>query len=228
MARILCLETATDVCSVGVSIDGRLCALQETQQVGDHAARITLLIARCLEEAGLTFKDLDALAISSGPGSYTSLRIGWSTAKGLAYSLQLPLVLVDTLQAIAMRAKRLVNYSDAWYAAMIDARRMEVYYALYRADGSQIRGAEALVLTPDAFDVWFDAGQVIVFTGNGASKFQSLTQRTEAVFLPLIASADAFPVLAEQAFMEGVFIDLAYSEPRYLKPPNITKPKAVL
>lgn len=101
MALILCLETATDVCSVGLSQDGRLVALQESEQGRDHASQITLLIRKCADQAGYRLKDLDAVAVSSGPGSYTSLRIGWSTAKGIAYASGIPLLSVDTLQALA-------------------------------------------------------------------------------------------------------------------------------
>jgi len=226
MANILCLETATEVCSIGIATDGRLSGIEELGQAGDHASQITLLIARAMEQASLEYRDLDAIAVSSGPGSYTSLRIGWGTAKGLSYALGIPLLKIDTLQALAMRAHARLQRPEAWYCPMIDARRMEVYAALYRSDGHCVSpGPEAMVLAPDSFAAWFDTGQPIVFTGNGAHKFQSLCKRPEAQFLPLSTSADAFPALAEQAFCRGDFTDLAYSEPLYLKPPHVTVPK---
>lgn len=229
MASILCLETATEVCSVAIAIDGHLQALQELRQAGDHAAQITLLISRSMEVAGLEFKDLDALAISSGPGSYTSLRIGWSTAKGLAYALGIPMLRIDTLQALALRAQQRTKYSNALYCPMIDARRMEVYCAWYDAQGSPLSGPEAVVLAPDSFDRWFDEGRPVIFTGNGAAKYEPLMlDRPQATFIPLETSADAFPILAEAAFLRNDFIDPTYAEPCYLKPPNVTKPKAVL
>jgi tRNA threonylcarbamoyladenosine biosynthesis protein TsaB len=226
MANILCLETATEVCSIGIATDGRLSGIEELGQAGDHASQITLLIARAMEQASLEYRDLDAIAVSSGPGSYTSLRIGWGTAKGLSYALGIPLLKIDTLQALAMRAHARLQRPEAWYCPMIDARRMEVYAALYRSDGHCVSpGPEAMVLAPDSFAAWFDTGQPIVFTGNGAHKFQSLCKRPEAQFLPLSTSADAFPTLVEQAFCRGDFTDLAYSEPLYLKPPHVTVPK---
>lgn len=229
MARILCLETATDVCSVAIAIDGRLQALHEIRQAGDHAAQITLLISRSMDAAGLDFSDLDALAISSGPGSYTSLRIGWSTAKGLAYSLGIPMLRIDTLQALAVRAQQHTTYANAIYCPMIDARRMEVYCAWYDAQANALSEPEAIVLTPESFDYWFDKGYPIVFTGNGAAKYEPLMlHRPEATFIPLETSADTFPILAEAAFLRNDFIDPTYAEPYYLKPPNVTKPKAVL
>ena len=226
MANILCLETATEVCSVGIAAGGQLSGIEELGQAGDHASQITLLVARALEKASLEYRDLDAIAVSSGPGSYTSLRIGWGTAKGLAYALAIPLLQIDTLRALAMRAYVRAKRPEAWYCPMIDARRMEVYTALYGSDGHRMSPApEAMVLAPDSFDAWFDRGQPIVFTGNGAHKFQSLCSRPEAQFLPLSASADAFPALAEEAFSRGDFTDLAYSEPLYLKPPHVTTSK---
>jgi len=229
MAKILCLETATEVCSAGIAQDGVLCSLAEIRQSGDHAAQITLLIARALEEAALTFQDLDAIAVSAGPGSYTSLRIGWSTAKGLAYSLGLPLLRISTLQALALRGLRQADRTDILCCPMIDARRMEVYMALFDGFGNEITPPSALILEKDSFDSWFGAGHPVLFTGNGAEKYQPmLAQQPLALFFPLSTSADTFPLLAENAFQSREFVDLAYAEPLYLKPPNITKPKALL
>ncbi len=228
MALILCLETATDVCSVGISDNGRLVALQESEQGRDHASQITLLIGKCAGQAGHHLKDLDAVAVSSGPGSYTSLRIGWSTAKGIAYALGIPMISVDTLQALAWGATSRVKLETAWYCAMIDARRMEVYTGVYEATGRQISGPEALVLGPETFDYWLKEGKTMVFTGNGAAKFQPLCSKPNAVFIPLEASAAFFPALAERAFQHGQFAEVAYSEPVYLKPPNITRAKSLI
>ncbi|MBK6947070.1 MAG: tRNA (adenosine(37)-N6)-threonylcarbamoyltransferase complex dimerization subunit type 1 TsaB [Haliscomenobacter sp.] len=228
MALILCLETATDVCSVGLSHDGRLVALQESEQGRDHASQMTLLIGKCAEQAGYRLKDLDAVAVSSGPGSYTSLRIGWSTAKGIAYVLGIPLLSVDTLQALAWGAASRFQLETAWYCALIDARRMEVYAGVYEANGNRISGPEALVLDSGSFGYCLEGGRTAVFTGNGAVKFQPLCSEPNAVFIPLEASAAFLPALAEQAFQSGRFAEVAYSEPLYLKPPNITKPKSLI
>ncbi|MBV6427812.1 MAG: tRNA threonylcarbamoyladenosine biosynthesis protein TsaB [Haliscomenobacter sp.] len=228
MALILCLETATDVCSVGLSQDGRLVALQESEQGRDHASQITLLIRQCVDQAGYRLKDLDAVAVSSGPGSYTSLRIGWSTAKGIAYVSGIPLLSIDTLQALAWGAASRVQQDTAWYCALIDARRMEVYAGVYEADGKRISGPEALILEPGSFGYCLESGRTAVFTGNGAAKFQPLCPEPNALFLPLEASAAFFPALAEQAFEGGRVAEVAYSEPLYLKPPNITKPKSLI
>jgi tRNA threonylcarbamoyladenosine biosynthesis protein TsaB len=228
MALILCLETATEVCSVGLSENGSLRALVGSAGSLDHAARLTSVIASCLEQAGTEMRALDAVAVSHGPGSYTSLRIGYSSAKGIAYALGIPIIEVDTLQALAMRGIAAASRPGALCCAMLDARRMEAYYALYSETGEALTEPVAGVLTPDMFDSWYEKGATIVYTGNAVEKFKHIHEHPNAVFIPLVASAETFPALAEHKFRRGDFADTAYCGPLYLKPPNITQSKALI
>ena len=228
MALILCLETATEVCSVGLSENGVLRSLVGSAGSLDHAARLTSVIASCLEQAGTEMRALDAVAVSRGPGSYTSLRIGYSSAKGIAYALGIPIIEVDTLQALAMRGIAAASRPGALYCAMLDARRMEAYYALYSETGEAITAPVAEILTPDLFDSWYAKGKTIVFTGNAVEKFRKIHEHPEGVLIPLVASAETFPGLAEHKFQRADFADTAYCGPLYLKPPNITQSKVLI
>lgn len=224
MPQILHIETATDICSIGISQDETLLALQEITHFADHASKITLLIEACLQEAKLSLNDLDAVAVSQGPGSYTALRIGVSTAKGICYALNKPLIAVDTLQALALATFN-AERKDALYCPMIDARRMEVYAAIFDQANQIVEEATALKIEADSFDVYFKAGQDLVFAGDGAEKCKSVFTGAFAHFSPIVCSARHLIPLALQAFQNQQFSDLAYFEPFYLKPPNITTPK---
>jgi tRNA threonylcarbamoyladenosine biosynthesis protein TsaB len=166
--------------------------------------------------------------VSQGPGSYTSLRIGYSTAKGIAYALGIPVLEIDTLQALAARGVAEANRPGALYCAMLDARRMEAYYALYSETGQQIEPPLAAELSPEMFDAYYARGASMVFTGNAAEKYSRIHAHANALFLPLPASAETFPALAEKKFRQGAFADTAYCGPLYLKPPNITQARAIL
>lgn len=224
MTTILHIETATDICSIGISQGEQLLALQEITHFSDHASKITLLIEACLQQIKLTINDLDAVAISQGPGSYTSLRIGVSTAKGICYALNKPLIVIDTLQALALATLKLEK-KKALYCPMIDARRMEVYGALFDSDNQLVRAAEALKMETDTFDTYFQNNQPIVFSGDGAEKCKTVLTSPLAYFSPVVCSAAHLVPLALQAFEKQQFANLAYFEPFYLKPPNITTPK---
>lgn len=221
---ILHIETATDLCSIGVSRGEELLALEEITQFSDHASKITLLITTCLQQAQLSLKDLDAVAVSRGPGSYTSLRIGISTAKGICYALDKPLIAVDTLQALALATAQ-SEQKEALYCPMIDARRMEVYAAIFDKNNQIIQEATALKIEANTFDTYFQKRQNIIFSGNGAAKCQPVLTSEYAHFNPIVCSARHLAPLALQAFENKQFANIAYFEPFYLKPPNITTPK---
>lgn len=224
MTRILHIETTTDICSIGISQDEQLIALQEITEFAEHASKITLLIEACLQEAKMSMQDLDAVAVSQGPGSYTALRIGVSTAKGICYALDKPLIAVDTLQALALATFK-TEQKDALYCPMIDARRMEVYCAIFDKNNQLIQEAAALKIEADTFDTYFKKDQSIVFSGNGAEKCKAVLTSAFAHFSPIVSSAKHLIPLALQAFQNQQFADLAYFEPFYLKPPNITTPR---
>lgn len=226
MALILCMETATERCSIAVANDGKILGQTQSLHEFDHSAQLTLLIESCLQQSQCKLSDLDAIAISIGPGSYTSLRVGLSTAKGLCYGLDMPLLPIDSLSIIAAGSiQEQVYTSETLYVPMIDARRMEVYMAVYAASGEVLEKPNALILNQESFSSYFDRGISLVFAGNGAPKFSSITSSPFAHFSPVGSHAVYMPELAEKAWQQQAFADVAYIEPFYLKPPNITVPK---
>lgn len=226
MALILCMETATERCSIAVAKDGIALAETHSSADFDHSAQLTLLIEACLSQCKYKLSDLDAIAVSIGPGSYTSLRVGLSTAKGLCYGLDLPLLPIDSLSIIAAGAiQEQQRTAETLYVPMIDARRMEVYSAVYHASGEVLEKPKALILTADAFSDYLNQGFAMVFAGNGAPKFSPLLTSALAHFSAVGSEAVHMSLLAEKLFQQQAFADIAYLEPFYLKPPNITIPK---
>lgn len=216
---ILQIETATTMCSVALSANGKLLALKELNERNVHASQITLFIDEVMKMAGKDYKELDAVAVSKGPGSYTGLRIGVSTAKGLCFALDIPLISVDTLESMASGFMQ--EYPDTGGASllcpMIDARRMEVYTAIYDADMNQIEPVSAKILHEQTFDKYLDENKVIVF-GDGASKSQPLySTHPNYRFEEFENSAAHLGSRALRKFQQGEVEDLAYFEPFYLK-----------
>ncbi|HFA50931.1 MAG TPA: tRNA (adenosine(37)-N6)-threonylcarbamoyltransferase complex dimerization subunit type 1 TsaB [Bacteroidetes bacterium] len=222
---ILNIESATGTCSVAVSRGDKLLHLREAGKEFDHSRVLTTLIGDCLKASGLSLREIDAVAVSSGPGSYTSLRVGASTAKGICYALGKPLLKIDTLQALALGAQKDTPGHGGYYCPMIDARRMEVYCSIFDRQNKLITGAKAMVIEENSFGDLFEAGRKIVFCGTGAEKCQSVLTSPMAVFRPSKCSAANLPSLSNQQFKSGNFADIAYFTPFYLKPPNITVPK---
>jgi len=227
MPLILNIESSTDICSICISKGEEIIAFHETSEQYAHAEKITLLIESCIKDAKIRLSDLDAVAISQGPGSYTALRIGSATAKGICYALGKPLIAIDTLLAIALATKRMAN-EDALYCPMIDARRMEVYTSLFNSEMGQVEKTKALIVTPDSFENYFDSDQKIVFSGNGAPKTHDIINSYLATYVPMICSSKHLVPLAFKAFQDHDFVDIAYFSPDYFKAPNITKPKKIL
>ena len=232
MSLILNIESATDICSVAISRDKELLAIKEL--VGNfHAEKMTLLINDCLAANGIQLKDLDAVAISNGPGSYTSLRIGASTAKGLCYALDLPMIAVDTLESLAMAAFAEIGDETALYCPMIDARRMEVYTALYQFSKKtgtleNIEPMYPKIIDGDSYSNYAQENRKIYFCGNGAGKCEEILRNSNNFFLAINCSARYLYMLSIQALIEKRFVDIAYHTPQYLKAPNITIPKSRL
>lgn len=213
MTHILHLETATKVCSVALSTDGKLVQLAEiADDQYAHGEQLTLLIDQVLKNAGLTPKDLHAVAVTSGPGSYTGLRIGVSTAKGLCFALQIPLIAVDALVSMAFLASE--KYPNSRLCPMIDARRMEVFSAIYEADLSIVKPISADVLDETTYEQY---GTFVCF-GDGAEKMKDLWADRALTFdLDLKPSASGQIALAYQKYLLQQFEDVAYFEPFYLK-----------
>lgn len=225
MGVLLLLETATEICSVAISRDRQIIAHKETSEQYKHSAELTTLIEQCLAEAAIDLNDLNAIALSSGPGSYTALRVGSSTAKGLCYALNIPLIAIDTLQSLAYATSNSVEDENALYCPMIDARRMEVYTALFDFQYQAVTEVAPMIVDSTTFQTYFEQGRAIIFSGNGASKCQSVITSTLARFAPIVCNAKHLITLAHDAFEQQQFVDTAYFKPEYGKAPNITIPK---
>ena len=215
MALILGIETATRNCSVALFKDGIVIA--EKEHISDdyiHAEQLTLFIQQVIESANVTLKNVEAVALSKGPGSYTGLRIGTSSAKGLCYALDIPLIAISTLKAMAFAMAK--NEKSAIYCPMIDARRMEVFSALYDVDNKQVRGVQADVLDENTYTE-FLADETIFF-GDGSLKCQEIINHKNAKFIEGInPSAKNLGILANTKFENKDFENVAYFEPYYLK-----------
>ena len=238
---ILCLETSTAVCSVALVENGNVVALRESLDGQNHAEKITLFIDEVMKEAGVAYKDLDAVATSMGPGSYTGLRIGVSTAKGLCYAMEKPLIAIDTLAAMAhgfnvaetqrgkvtelmvgvnsqSQSQGQSQQPTAILCPMIDARRMEVYTAFFNEKLERTSETEALVIDENSFMELKQNNHLYLF-GDGADKLAALFQNDENITVveKFHCSAAYMAKLADEAFTNKQFVDTAYFEPFYLK-----------
>jgi tRNA threonylcarbamoyladenosine biosynthesis protein TsaB len=222
MALILNLETATTVCSVSLGKDGKLLALKELQGDYTHAENLTLFIEEVLNQAEIKLSEIDAIAISKGPGSYTGLRIGVSSAKGLCYALNKPLIAIDTLQHLSLNLSVSIvkKAEDIVLCPMIDARRMEVYCALYNISNDCIKPTWAEIIDEYSFaDLFSNLSNRIYFFGDGSTKCKEvLSLKKNALFIEnVFPSAKNMIPLSEKAFLNNQFEDIAYFEPFYLK-----------
>ncbi|MCR9286588.1 tRNA (adenosine(37)-N6)-threonylcarbamoyltransferase complex dimerization subunit type 1 TsaB [Saprospiraceae bacterium] len=224
MALILNIETATELCSVCISDENNIISIKETNEPYVHSKMITHLIMRAIEEAKLHLKDLDAVAISEGPGSYTALRVGASVAKGICYALEKPLIVIDTLQAIAWASREKENI-EGLYCPMIDARRMEVYCKLFDTENKAVTKVESRIIDESSYSDYFESNKRIIFCGNGAEKCQQVIKSPLAIFSQVYCSASNMATLSQRSFQEQQFSELAYFVPNYHKSPNITTPK---
>jgi len=225
MATILQIETATQVCSVAIAINGETIALKEEAAQNIHAASLTLFIEEVMQTAKLKYVNLDAIAVSKGPGSYTGLRIGVSTAKGLCFALDKPFIGVPTLQMMANGyLKEHPNYGGL-ICPMIDARRMEVFTAVYTNKLKEIEAVNAKIVDEKSFILELDRNYV-TFIGDGAEKCIPVLDHQNAHFSTQnYNSAAHMSSLAYQAFLDKNFEDVAYFEPFYLKDFVFTTPK---
>lgn len=214
MAVILSIETSTSLCSVAVHEDGGLISLKELNEPGAHSEKLMGMIDSVLLEAHLEYAQLDAIAVSEGPGSYTGLRIGVSTAKGLAYALEKPLIGINTLQAIASSR---VYQKDEIGIAVLDARRMEVYSQAFDQNLTELSPIESVILDDDAYSSYLRSYKVY-FSGDAVEKVKSVINHENAVFLENSGlSSLHMGKLAFEKFVLGDFEELAYFVPNYLK-----------
>lgn len=214
---ILLLETATTSCSVALSENGQIVALKELNERNIHASHITLFIDEVMNMAGKTYPDLDAVAVSKGPGSYTGLRIGVSTAKGLCFALDIPLLGLNTLEAMAAGLIQQIDIPDsALLVPMIDARRMEVYTGIFEKDLQVLEPVNAKIVDISSYDHYSD--RKLLLFGDGADKFKELfADHSHIQFIDFVNSASNLNTLACTKLKENYTENLAYFEPFYLK-----------
>ena len=222
MSLILCIETGTDICSVGLARDGELVSLRESEEGRDHAKNVAVFVDELLRENDVAAEELSAVAVGMGPGSYTGLRIGVSFAKGLCYGLQIPLVAVGSLDSLVQVAREdyaagiidVEQWDDAVLCPMVDARRMEVYTQMFDAKGQSLNEVKAEIIAENSFAEWRNGRPFVIF-GNGAAKCQEVL--TDAILVNVTPSARGLAALAHQRFEAGQTEDIAYFEPFYLK-----------
>lgn len=228
--NILLIDTSTSVCSVGISSNGKLIEFVDIDEANIHASRLTLLINDLLVRTGFDISDLSAVAVGKGPGSYTGLRIGVSTAKGICYAADIPLIAVNSLHALALGFCEdypdLCTDPDVFLAPMIDARRMEVYRSIYNGKLEELVGTEAIIMDSQSFE-WIEPKQKIYLFGNGADKLNDLYAESKNIIIipDFRSSAKYMSSFSEKAFLQADFVDLAYFEPYYLKNFIPTTPK---
>jgi tRNA threonylcarbamoyladenosine biosynthesis protein TsaB len=220
---ILNIDTATEQASICISKEGVPLIDKKNTDQKDHAAWIQVAISEILKEAALTMQDLQAVAVTEGPGSYTGLRVGMATAKGLCYALQIPLITVSTLKAMAYGAKMQwlplqVKHSEpVLLCPMIDARRMEVFTAVYDETLHEIIPPNALILDAFSFTKTLHNEWLVCF-GNGAGKWENISRYPNILFInEKIDIAKSLAKLAADLYLGGIFADLAYAEPVYIK-----------
>lgn len=226
MPHILLIETATRVCSAGIAGENGLLSLREDRSMQySHSSQLTSFIEEVVKEAGLVFKDLDAVAVSKGPGSYTGLRIGVSTAKGFCFGLDIPLVSVYTLHALARVADQKMAEKPDFFVPMIDARRMEVYNAVFDKSLRPVRETMAEIIEADALQEFLQQGKVAFF-GDGAAKCREILTHPNALFVDnVVPSVTGMTDIAMEKFSLQQFEDVAYFEPFYLKDFVAGKPR---
>ncbi len=223
MAYILAIETTTKNCSVALFDDAKQLALKQLVSEGySHAEQLTIFIEEVLSEVKISINNLNAIALSMGPGSYTGLRIGTSTAKGLCYSLDIPLIAISTLKAMALGISK--NYDFPLYCPMIDARRMEVFSGMYDSENNEIREVDADVVDVNTYAEYLK--NEVLFFGDGALKCADIISNENANFIECYPSAKDIRTLAFQKYSNNDFEDVAYFEPFYLKDFVVGKKKS--
>jgi tRNA threonylcarbamoyladenosine biosynthesis protein TsaB len=219
---IICLETATNLCSVALCNSVGVISMRESNESKSHASMLTVFIDEIFKETGIMAHDLEAIAVSKGPGSYTGLRIGVSVAKGIAYAASIPLIGIETTISMFWGISGSLNEKhgadiNTLFCPMLDARRMEIYYAIYNAAGNPVKDISAEIITENSFS-HIPESQKIIFFGDGSAKCKEVIKRTNTYF------ADDFRISAAhmhkpvfQAIKDNHYENVAYFEPYYLK-----------
>lgn len=215
MSLLLNIDTATENASVCLAKDDTVLQLMINENQKDHAGWLHTAIKDLLAKNSIRVQELDAVAISIGPGSYTGLRVGLSSAKGLCFALNIPLITISTLLMIANAVKNEITEYD-FICPMIDARRMEVYTALYDKFLQEKMKPCAMIIDQNSLQA-YRLSNKIIFCGNGCKKLQPFITDTHSIFSNTIANASHLADLSYNSFQKKIFADLAYSEPNYIK-----------
>lgn len=216
MSLILNIDTATETASICFAKNGETLSLKHNENQQDHASWLHTAIEQMMKDADHKMQELNAVAVSAGPGSYTGLRVGMAAAKGFCYALNIPLIIENTLFIMAFAASQQSQNKSSLLCPMIDARRMEVFTALYNSTPEVIFPATAVILDEQSFSDYF-SNNTITFFGSGAKKWQELTQNPNAYFRNNNADAGHLAILSYKKFIKKEFTDIVYCDPVYLK-----------
>ncbi len=218
MGYILSIDTSTEIAQVCLAANGLLVSSITNENQKDHASFLQPAIKDLLNGVSAGFTDLVAISVTKGPGSYTGLRVGLASAKGLCYALKLPLITISTLELMAASAIEQLQLSNSgtFFCPMIDARRMEVFTAMYTGQLDELTAADAIILQNDSFEAYLEQ-QPVIFIGSGAAKWKAICTHKNAFFENINISAAVFSRISMQLFENQLFTDIAYAEPEYIK-----------
>ena len=216
MVYILNIHTATETAIVNLMEDEKILATLTNTETKEHAAFLHIAVKELLQLHGIDLKDLAAIGVTSGPGSYTGIRIGLATVKGLCYALKIPLIIYNSLELMAISAVNFAKDANAFYSPMIDARRLEVYSAVYNYNVEEIITPSAVILSETLF-AEIPACHKIFFSGNGSNKFQKISKYTNAVFLTHEITTESFAKIAWKKYAKNDFANVPYAQPLYIK-----------
>lgn len=224
---ILQIDTATEICSISISSHGKIVGTFEAEEPNLHASKLTVFIDELLKKTKISYTDLSAVCVSKGPGSYTGLRIGVSSAKGLCYALDIPLLAINTLDMMFLGYPK-PGDANTMYVPMLDARRMEVYLEVFDAKGALVLPTEAKIIDEDSFTKY--AGKNLVLFGSGAAKLKDVFQGNSQIHIDesFVHSSSYMSQMGFDKFSKAEFEDLIYFEPYYLKEFIATMPKKLL
>lgn len=230
MIYTLLLESSTTICSVSLSLDGVVIASKDSMEGQRHSKWMTVFVQDLLAEANIKISQLSAIAISSGPGSYTGLRVAYSIAKGIAFRLDIPIIEVPTLEALGQSYK-VESYESYCIISAIDARRMEVYWRVADQNGICIQDTEAHIYTETSFDRFLSYNRIYV-VGDGAEKINEIGLEAHVMDKIKIVDhqtlASNLSEIAHAKYIGNEFADMAYCTPFYLKSPRITQSKKII
>jgi tRNA threonylcarbamoyladenosine biosynthesis protein TsaB len=216
MVHILNIHTATETAIINLMEGAEILGSRSSHETKQHASFLHTAIRELLQQQGIDIKNLDAIGVTTGPGSYTGIRVGLATAKGLCYALKIPLITYNSLEVMAISAADVVGNNNAFYCPMIDARRMEVFTAVYNSEIKEIIPPSALILTENLFSGLLNRHKIF-FSGSGSNKFQQISKNTHAVFITTGISPESLAKITWGKYVKNDFENVPYARPLYIK-----------